>query len=558
MRVRPVLVIAAALLGVCVALAAGYFLLLPRLFPAPDIISQLSGVDSALAGGYFSTARQRLLEIRPMPRRAADILALLKRAFLLCSQSGDFGLLSVMSDRAMSAGGNSADVRLVASYSYLRAGRLSDADRVARSGLPGVMGDLLLGEITLRQGKAWRGSDGLTRGLLSLETSKDPADFAAAATNLQDDRLAVDAALLYLQAGDVSSAGRVASSALQGAKYDEIAGLIGYDSGDFPAAVTRLTRTQDRRHQRADIALILGDCYHALGRGAELEASLLDGITIDPRASWTPYADLALAAEKRGDLAFARSILERGRSIFPESRELALTTARVEASQGNSATAVALLESLLARRPDDGQAALLRLALSSPGMSPQAYRAELWKLFNRLPSDRDVFATLAAALVASNDWSDVAAELRLFENATGSPDADALSIRAMVQVMQGNADLAIDSLRNAAESGGDGRYRYDLAVVLLQRGRAGEAVEQLTQAERAPGALASASGAVLDADGLSGNAFLARVETLKGRCYLATGDVAGARDAFLRARTLDPHLLRAGLELRKLEAHGLQ
>ena len=46
----------------------------------------------------------------------------------------------------------------------------------------------------------------------------------------------------------------------------------------------------------------------------------------------------------------------------------------------------------------------------------------------------------------------------------------------------------------------------------------------------------------------------ARIQTLKGRCLLATGDIPGARDAFLRARVLDPHLLEPGLELRKLEA----
>ncbi|HVP19198.1 MAG TPA: tetratricopeptide repeat protein, partial [Spirochaetia bacterium] len=500
---------------------------------------------------------QELLEIRPLPRREGDVLGLLKRAFLLCRQSGDFGLLSVMSDRALSAQGGSAAVRLVAAYSYLRAGRLSDAEKVARAGLPAGFGDVVRGEIALRRGQAWHGSDSLTRELVELETSRSAADFAAAARDVEDDRLALDAALLYLQAGDISSARRTASL-LHGVKYDEVAGLIAYDAGDFPAAVARLTRTQVRPHPRADIALILADCYHALGRGAELDASLLDAITIDPRASWTPYADLASGAAKRGDIPFARSMLERGRAIFPESRELVLATARLEARQGNSRGAVALLDALVAERADDGQAALLRLTLTSPGKPPQWYRAELWKLFNRLPSDREVFATLAAALIASNDWADAAAELRLFENAAGSPDADTLSIRALVQVMQGKEDLAIDSFRSAAESGGGGWYRYDLAVVLLHRGRAQEALEQLAEAERESAPAAAAASSAMDPDDMSGDRFLARIELLKGRSLLATGDVAGARGAFLRAHVLDPHQLRSGLELRKLEARGLQ
>jgi tetratricopeptide (TPR) repeat protein len=558
MRTRRFIVIGAACLGTCGVAAAVYLFVLPLLFPPPDIGPRLPAIDSAIAAGYLTTARESLLALRPMPRREEDALRILKRAFLICSQTGDFGLLSVMSDRALSSSGTGPAVRLVAAYSYLRSGRLSDAERVANSGLPGGVGDLVRGEVILRKGGAWQGSDRVTRELLNLETSRRASDFAAAARDVQDKRLALDAALLWLQAGDLSNARSIAVSLLREERFDEIASLIDMDSGDFAAAIARLARMQSSQRPRADVALLLADCYHALGKARQLDSALHDAVEIDPRVSWTPYANLGLAAERRGDIPEARRVLEQGRILFPGARDLVMTTAQLEADQGNSAAAVVLLDGLVTDRPDDARAALLRLSLEAPGMSPQAYRAGLWKVFDRQPSQREVFMTLAAAMIASHDWAGTTEALRHYENAAGAQDADTLSIGALVQTMEGHEDLAIESMKQAAEAGGGGTYRYDLAVLLLHGGRIQQALGQLAQAQEEYRSSAGAATPRSGSNAMSGNEFRARVETLRGRCLMATGDVAGARAAFLRARALDPRLLRPGLELRKLEAQGVR
>ena len=107
-------------------------------------------------------------------------------------------------------------------------------------------------------------------------------------------------------------------------------------------------------------------------------------------------------------------------------------------------------------------------------------------------------------------------------------------------------------MSQAANQDGGGKEPGDhLAVLLLRAGHPREALAQLGNAETEAG---SSAGVSLAASASAGRQVQARIQTLKGRCLLATGDIPGARDAFLRARVLDPHLLEPGLELRKLEA----
>jgi hypothetical protein len=49
---------------------------------------------------------------------------------------------------------------------------------------------------------------------------------------------------------------------------------------------------------------------------------------------------------------------------------------------------------------------------------------------------------------------------------------------------------------------------------------------------------------------------LSRIETLRGAARMLDGDLVGGGSALARALELDPHNLRAGLLMRKLEAGG--
>ena len=211
MRLRRTLVLVAAITACsCAIIAGAYFFILPIIFPPPDITSRLAVIDTALSGGYLSTARAELLAIRPFPRGERDALRIFKRAYELCREGGDFGLLAVMCDRARVSVSSSPALRLVAAYSWLRTGRLADAEAVAGKGLPAGNAELVSGEILLRKGASWPGSDGLTRDLVKLETSRQPSDFMRTARSVDDKRLGLDAALLSVSNGDLASAREIA------------------------------------------------------------------------------------------------------------------------------------------------------------------------------------------------------------------------------------------------------------------------------------------------------------------------------------------------------------
>ena len=127
------------------------------------------------------------------------------------------------------------------------------------------------------------------------------------------------------------------------------------------------------------------------------------------------------------------------------------------------------------------------------------------------------------------------------------PDAQALAFMGLAAAMQGDDSAATAAFRRSAQLEKNGIARFDIALLLLRRGAAPAALAELDGAAGEVEETASAA----DRAGL-----LSRIETLRGAARLLDGDITGAGSALVRARSLDPHNLRAGLLLRKLEAGG--
>ena len=372
--------------------------------------------------------------------------------------------------------------------------------------------------------------------------------FAEAALRTGDTRLSLDAALLAMQEGSRAQALQIVRRDLGDAAFDEPAAAIAYDAGDLSGALARLTRLDAGRPDRAEIILRLADCLQALGRSADAEKALARALPIAPQLSWTPYANLGYLAASRGDEALADRRLEDGLAFFPRSRELRIARARVALRSGNGGAASTILGALLADRPDDGEAALLLLDIQEKELSPERYRARLWKLFNRIPSDPATFALLTTALIGAHDWDGAGVAVRQYEAAGGSDDAgELLLIQGMIAAMQGDDAKAATAFRSAEETVRDGRARYDMALLLVRKGNARAAIQELGIA---------ADEYAARGDPAQRDRVLARIETLIGSARLIDGDEAGAHGAFARALALDPGNLRAGLLLRKLEAGG--
>jgi Flp pilus assembly protein TadD len=543
-RVVPAVTVIFALL----AAGAALYLILS---PAPqaekiELQSKLHSLDAAISAGAFPVAREILEEMKNLPSAEDDLLRLLKRAFEVSSASGDYGTMSRLGLRALSAAGGSSRIRAIALFACLRSGRLAEAEKViARGSLPAPAGDLLKGEALLKREGKWEPADPFYRDLLGLEQEQALEAFAAAADRTGDARLSLDAALLAMQYGRAAMARSIAGGRLGDAAFDEPAAAIGYDGGDYNTAIQRLKRLDADRPDRAEVALILADSYQGLGTTADSEKTLLRALPLAPALTWTAYSNLAFFADARGDTALAGRRLMDGLAFFPHSRELRLGQARLEARLGETVAAIAILSKLAAENPEDGEIALLLLDQQAPGLSPEEYRARLWKAFDRVPSDSAIFSALSTALIALHDWEGAEIAVEQHAAAGGAPGQHVLLTEGMIAAMRGDDAAASDAFRRAAAAAGDGIARYDLALVLLRRGSGKAAIEEL--------------GIAADEYERRGNpaertGVLSRIQMLTGSARLLDGDESGARDAFLRSLALDPRNLHAGLLLRKLEA----
>ena len=399
----------------------------------------------------------------------------------------------------------------------------------------------------MRSGSPWAGSDALTRELIALESSRSPAAFVAAAGRTGEKRLALDGALLEMQQGATSAALQAARSTLDDERFDEPAGLMLYDAGDFAAAAARLERRDRQKPGITAMSLVLADVFASRGDDARSERLLAGVLPLAPTVSWTPYADLAFFAARRGDPTAAKRHLDNGLAFFPRSRELRLMKARVEILAGSPQAAEMVLGDILADRPDDTEAALLLLGLRSPTMSPEELRASLWRLFNAAPADPPVFAMLASSLVAAQDWEGMQIAMKQHQASGGQPDAQVLMFQGLAAAMQGDDAGATAAFRRSAVLAKNGLARFNIALLLVRRGAARAALAELDSAAAEVEETASPG---------QREQLLSRVETLRGAARLLDGDVTGAGSALARARALDPHNLRAGLLLRKLEAGG--
>lgn len=543
--------IAVAGLAVVMLLAAGAALLLhflPRQAVPADMQSPLSAVDAAITGGYLTTAREALASVHPFPAGEEEALRLLKRAFAVANGTGDYSLFSDMAGTALASHGRSTRIRAVAAYAALRAGRLSVAEQnLGKGALPPEAGDMLRGESILRRGGTWTGSDSLTRDLLSLEKKQDSSAYAETALRTGEKRLSLDAALLAMGAGNITQARKLAQTDLAGSPFDEPAAYILYDSGDSAGAIERLSRLDASRPGRPEIELLIADAWQGAGSSEQAEKWLLRGLPLAPALSWTPYVDLALFALQRGDMTAASTRLADGLAFFPHARSIRMAQARLAIRAGDTPAARSILAALAQDNPADGEASLLLLSLEAPGLTPEAYRARLWKLFDRVPSDVSVFNALSTALVAAHDWEGAGIAIGQRLASRGEPDKDLLLVIGMVAAMQGNDAQAMEAFGKSADMARDGKARYDLALILLRKGEVRAAASALDTAMEE---------CQRNGDPADQAHVLSRMETLRGTAFLMDGDAQSARAAFVRAVQRDARNLRAGLLLRKLDAGG--
>ncbi len=239
---RRGLTVAAAVVAAA-ALGWGMLFILRGASASRETAAVMRKVDNDISQGYRDRAASALLGLRALPSGEDQLLGVLKRAYVLSKSAGDYGLLSSLAARAQAANPRSGRIRTVAAYAELRTGSPAAALKaLRRGGMPGEMAADLRGEAAMRTGSADKPSGGLAAELAALQGSKDPSVFQETARKSGEPSLLLDAALLLMGQGELSRAARLASDLPPGRLYDEPAGFISYDSGDYASARSRLAR----------------------------------------------------------------------------------------------------------------------------------------------------------------------------------------------------------------------------------------------------------------------------------------------------------------------------
>ncbi len=129
-------------------------------------------------------------------------------------------------------------------------------------------------------------------------------------------------------------------------------GLIEVAVND-PVAAEQAYRTALRLDRRFAPAYVnLADLYRALGQDADGEAVLREGLTVAPDDASMHHA-LGLLQVRRKEMAKAVDSLARAAQLAPDNARYAYVQALAVQSTGDRAKALAILETALARHPND-------------------------------------------------------------------------------------------------------------------------------------------------------------------------------------------------------------
>jgi tetratricopeptide (TPR) repeat protein len=520
---------------VAVVLAAG--LVVVRLAGARSASrsfrEQIREIDELTGRGFLAKAGAGLQAAASSARSENDWLRLLKRARSVAAATGSYEELSVLARRAATAIPGSRPLARLSLYARLRAGH-NPEER-----LPGGLSSdpdlqyLLAEAAALRQSPPPQGLSPELENLLAARLRPEPESLQALAARWQDEALLRDAGLAWMAAGDTTRAAAAFRQLSDGPVARELRLSAAYDAGSWEDALRLL---EQEREASLEMTLMRADLLFMLGRDAEAAGLYQQTITLDPKLFWSPYLNLAGILSAQGEPAAAAELYRRACELFPESEAAATAQLASLIHSGQREAALAVLQRSLQQLPGSLPLRWLLMELGRGDSSEQRYQAGLRKLYAEHPQNAELAQTLAAQLLGLADTAGAWAVLEEYRGSAEEPWL--LEARGLAKALEGDLAAGVDFLRRCLQAGGDGRARFNLAVILGAGGETEAAVQELFQA----------SGQ------LSGRP---RLES-QARARLAgelqrLGNRAAARRECAYALQLDPGNGRALLLLRTLE-----
>jgi tetratricopeptide (TPR) repeat protein len=546
-RLRNLLLILIAVASV----GGGTFIVISRVMSARrsdtlEIEDLLSQADYDISLGYYRRALESLEKARGAGRGEYNTLRILKRVYQISYDLDDFSFLRSYARSAADRIPGSTELQQIYLYAAIRAsaeGSQRAVERLKRS----------RGDSAYLQAEAYfsglldkppdTDSDPELKQIMSLVAETDPFQLQRLGTELDEKAIDLDAALLWMGKGDVESAFTVINRHIGDPLFREPSIYISYDAGREQTAmsVIREARTQGWLTGRTDLQIMEADLHLILGDSGEATGLYRQVIAADPAYSWTPYLNLAVIAERKGDAQSAYALQERAYRQFPSTGAVVMTYARSLMKIGDRELAAQILQQYLVDHADDYQAQLVLLDAQNTASSPVLYQAALWKLYNRHPDSRMLCEYLFLYLMEFNDLSGAESVLGHYQAATGrNQEPWLLEYRAILSAVRRENTEAVRLLEQSLSMEDSWQGRFNLAVLLGKAGRPEEAIEQLIEAEHL----------LPDQGNLSERS---RIRSGIGEQYLILGDEAAARRECEYAIDLDLSNFHAHRILRILE-----
>ncbi len=520
----------------------------------------LDRTDYDLSLGYSDKAFDVLQNALELAHSEYSLLRVLKRAFALSDSQRDYTKFAVLARRAFQKIPGSTAIRGLVIYAGLRTGKgLSEQEKEELnkySFRPRGSDETTQEWFQYLRAEAFflseRGIDirqesisPLLQSLISLNHLIEPTRIEKAGKEWQDERLLLDAAILWMKEGRPERAFEIIKNNLNKEKYDEPAVFIAFDAGRLEEAERRLKRVISIKPERTDLILLLADVYSLMKHDEQAQFYYHRTITAGPDFSWKPYLNLAALLEEDQDFEAAYLYLEKAFRNFPAEKEVILVYADSLTKRGEKKQALAVLESFLKKHPRDSDANLKYLELSNSSGSPTVYQARLWNQYNLFPENEYLCKTLTTYLLEFGDLQGAKTALRQFEINAGISDASwLLHFKGIVAALEENYLAASELLKKSLSGQDNWQVRYNLALVLKTDRKFSPALTELRKAENL---LLEKTFAPEQ------NKYRSLMRSRLGEIYFSQGDIVSAKRELKYSLDLNPENLHSRLLLKNLE-----
>ena len=522
----------------------------------PRVLEEiLRQVDEELSRGYSVRAESLIREGLRSVRGEAGYLSLFKRQLGLARMTGDYGGLVRDARGASKKLPGSRRLAAIAAYAAVRSEHPESAARILERSLRHPVLEGLQAEAELRgyapARKTLRLDDSLRR-LSELPGLSDPNDMHTLAGLLEEPRLDLDAALLWMRRGRVEEAFSVLWPHRGLAFVAEPLLFMAFDAGRY-AEAWELGGALPELVEQPGHLILRGDVAWILGMPERAAAHYQQAIAIDPDYSWVPYLNLAELVASGGDSEGGRRMRAGAHGRFPVQSEVVLAHARDLAATGAADQARELIAVLIEGDPHDTTAQLLALELAGARSSPAVYQGRMWQLVNRQPDNPELVKSFALYLVGLRDIGGAAAVLAEYERSSGGALSPwFLELRGILALAQGDPERAAEYLGRSLVQVGEWRRRYNFAVVLMAGRRDEEALRELVQSETE--LVAAAAGRSAGPGGAQLQSYRSRIRSRIAEAQVNLGSREAARREALYALDLDSANQHARRVLRILEA----